>query len=161
MTPRGQSLAVEEDGCGSFHGLSCAFSGTLTRDAASSARDSDTSAPRSAALLRENETEVAVTIPAGDGQMANCALGAVADLAPTADGFLAVRAGPGTSFRELDRLYNKQKVRLCAGQGDWRGIVYPADSPVCGTEGAGPEHSYDGPCRSGWVNGQWVEVLAG
>ena len=128
----------------------------------SSARRPETPARGSAAQPRSDKDEVAVTIPAGDGQMANCAIWEVAGLAPRGDGFLAVRAGPGTNYRELNRLYNGQKVLRCDGRGDWAGIVYPADSPVCNTEGAKPRQlPYDGPCRSGWVHGSWIRLLAG
>lgn len=99
------------------------------------------------------------TIAAGDGQMANCSSGIVRGLKPGGDGFLAVRAGPGTSHRMLDRLHNGESVWLCDQRGDWVGIVYGRED--CGTEGSGPEHPYTGSCRAGWAHGRWIELVAG
>ena len=114
---------------------------------------------------RLGQPVVPVTIAAGDGQMANCSGGVVTGLKPGGDGFLAVRAGPGTGYRMLDRLHNGEGVLLCDQSGDWVGIVYGGGGEYggngCNVDGAGPEYPYSGPCRSGWAHGRWIELVAG
>jgi len=117
------------------------------------------------AASAQQPPNVPVTIPAGDGQMANCGGGVVAGLDPNGDGFLAVRSGPGTSYRMLDRLHNGEGVLLCYQRGGWVGIVYGGGGEYggngCNVEGAGPQRPYNGPCRSGWAHGRWIKFVAG
>lgn len=111
-----------------------------------------------------SQPDVQVTIPAGEGQMANCSGGIVRGLDPAGDGFLAVRAGPGTNHRMLDRLRNGEGVRLCDQRGGWIGIVYGRKGEYggeCHVNGAGPERPYTGPCHSGWAHRRWIEFVAG
>lgn len=80
--------------------------------------------------------------------------------------FLAVRAGPGVSYRQTDALHNGHMLFLCSASADgqWQGVVYAADPGLqeCGVSSpvATPE-PYRGPCKSGWVRATWVAVLAG
>ncbi|WP_192360223.1 SH3 domain-containing protein [Mesorhizobium mediterraneum] len=99
-----------------------------------------------------------VTVPPTDGIAANCLGGVVTGLKPGGDGFLAVRAGPGTNHRMLDRLHSGNDVRICDRRGDWLGIVY--GKGYCNDVDRASERarSYAGPCRSGWVHGRWIEV---
>ncbi len=79
----------------------------------------------------------------------------------TADGFLAVRAGPSTRDRRLDRLVNDDRVYTCLRSGRWIGIVYaPRGSTIdCGVHQAWPAtRRYAGPCRTGWVHRNFVGV---
>jgi hypothetical protein len=78
-----------------------------------------------------------------DGQAAGCASSTVAGLNPNGDGFLAVRASPGTRYAMLARLGNGDVVPTCAAEGDWIGVVY------------GPSHA------KGWGDGSWLRPLAG
>jgi hypothetical protein len=79
----------------------------------------------------------------GDGQAAWCASSTVTNLDPNGDGFLSVRAGPGTQYRKLDELRNGDVVSTCGSQGPWVAIVY------------GPSK------KKGWVHGKWLKHLAG
>ncbi|WP_191090062.1 SH3 domain-containing protein [Histidinibacterium aquaticum] len=80
---------------------------------------------------------------AEDGQAAGCAGSVVAGLDPGGDGFLAVRSGPGSSYRKLDELVNGDMVRTCARSGPWWGVYYGQ------------------PRRVGWVHGNWLVDGAG
>jgi hypothetical protein len=91
-----------------------------------------------------------------------CGTGQIVGLNPKGDGFLAVRSGPGKGFAQIDKLHNADRVAICDSDGDWIGIVYGKEectysSPVGETQN-GP---YSGPCRSGWVFGRYVELIAG
>jgi hypothetical protein len=79
----------------------------------------------------------------GDGQAAWCATSIVTGLDPDGDGFLSVRAGPGTQYRKLDELRDGDQVSTCDSRGPWVAIVY------------GPSK------RRGWVHGRWLKYLAG
>lgn len=91
--------------------------------------------------------------------------GQVRGLKADGDGFLAVRAGPGADYRMLDKLGNGRLVYLCASRGGWTAVVYAptgADASECGVSWAIAEvEVYRGPCKSGWVNTTWIEVVAG
>ncbi len=101
----------------------------------------------------------------GEAEFDACgATGQVTGLNPKGDGFLAVRSGPGTSYKERDRLRNGDLVIMCDESGDWIGIVYELGDPDrdCGTGTPIPERTaYDGPCQSGWVHRNWVQLIAG
>ena len=79
----------------------------------------------------------------------------------TADGFLAVRAGPSTRDRQLDRLRDDDRIYTCLRSGRWIGIVYaPRGSRIdCDVHRAWPvTRRYAGPCRMGWVHRNFVGV---
>ncbi len=57
---------------------------------------------------------------------------------PPDDNFLAVRTGPGTSFTEVTRLFNGDRVSVCGRSGKWLRI--------------------NGSGASGWVSGKYVAV---
>ncbi|OJY37406.1 MAG: integron [Rhizobiales bacterium 65-9] len=100
----------------------------------------------------------------GDPDMDACpSLGQVVGLDPNGDGFLSVRSGPGGSrYREIDRLYNGNKVSVCDRRGPWYSIVYPADEGECGVGTPWPvRQPYTGPCSYGWVHSRYVRIIAG
>lgn len=66
----------------------------------------------------------------------------VRDLDPEGDGFLAVRAGPGSGYRTIDRLVNGDQVYVFVTKGHWCGITYR-----------------DG--RKGWSHKKWLYQIAG
>jgi hypothetical protein len=77
-----------------------------------------------------------------------------------ADGFLAVKAGPGVAYKRIDKLYSEDEVYLCGAKGDWVGIVYTKRgngssarwSRFCNVSTPWPRTMpYSGPCRSGWA----------
>lgn len=82
-------------------------------------------------------------------------------------GFLSVRSGPGGSaYYEMDRVYNGQEVFVCDTIGPWLAVVYArlgASRDVCGRllTIMPIRQVYSGPCRSGWVHKNYVEITAG
>jgi hypothetical protein len=78
-----------------------------------------------------------------------------------------VRSGPGVQYPVLDRLATGHTFSVCAHKDGWDGIVYHSEGPDayldCGPTGTPvPEPLvYRGPCKSGWVDGEKVEVIAG
>ena len=91
-----------------------------------------------------------------------CGNGVVTGLDPRGDGFLAVKGGPRLTYPRIDKLYNGEQVYLCAESGDWYGIVYTKTRQDCNVMTSWPRSlPYSGPCRSGWVHRNWVEVIAG
>lgn len=88
--------------------------------------------------------------------------GVVHGLDPAGDGFLSVRASPGSKHRELDRLHNGEAVFICAARGSWLGIVYTRRGGDCNVMSPWPvSQPYTGPCRSGWVHRNWIRATAG
>jgi hypothetical protein len=91
----------------------------------------------------------------------------VSGLNPKGDGFLAVRSGPGTRYGMRDKLREGDGVYLCDGRAGskWVAIVYPkpgqntseckVSSPIA------RRIDYRGPCRFGWVHGDWIKLIAG
>lgn len=91
--------------------------------------------------------------------------GEVRGLNPRGDNYLSVRAAPGARARETDRLRPGQEVLICddVGNGQWRGVVYTRnprqDCRI--TASVGRRRPYPGPCRSGWVSGRYIAIVAG
>ncbi|MDA7946167.1 MAG: SH3 domain-containing protein [Hyphomicrobiaceae bacterium] len=94
-----------------------------------------------------------------DGDFDTCAFGKVSGLNPRGDNFLAVRAGPGTSYRMLDKIRTDDKVWLLSNKGDWIGIVYGVDEVNCSPVKA--DRPYEGPGKTGWVHRKFITLLAG
>ncbi|WP_342359736.1 SH3 domain-containing protein [Terrarubrum flagellatum] len=90
-------------------------------------------------------------------------LGQIVGLDPNGDGFLSVRSGPGGQpYREIDRLFNGNKVAVCGNRGLWYQIVYPAGGADCGVGTPWPvRQAYTGPCNYGWVHSRYVRIIAG
>jgi uncharacterized protein YraI len=66
-------------------------------------------------------------------------LGTVQGLDYYGDNFLSVRTGPGTRYREIDRLYSGDVVYICRWRGKWLNVKYSAG-------------------RYGWVYGKYIRV---
>jgi len=103
------------------------------------------------------ELDVPVLEHGGDGQAANCASSVVAGLKAGGDGFLAVRSGPGTDYRQIDELHNGDVVYTYDQKGDWIGIAYDVSSIECASKTTRPI-PYD---KKGWVHGAWLRDIAG
>jgi hypothetical protein len=107
-----------------------------------------------------------VSVPVIAGQIHGydaCGLvGVVRGLDPRGDGFLAVRAGPGSNYAMLDKVYSDQLLTVCDDHGKWLGVVYSHETEDCGvsTPWPGPA-AYTGPCRSSWVYRTYVKDFAG
>jgi uncharacterized protein YgiM (DUF1202 family) len=44
------------------------------------------------------------------------------------DNFLAVRTGPGSHYRQIDSIYNGDRVRICDWRGGWLNVRYRGGS---------------------------------
>jgi uncharacterized protein YgiM (DUF1202 family) len=90
----------------------------------------------------------------GEPDLDACNLGIVRGLRK--NGFLAVRSGPSTKYRTIDRLQNGDRVYLCdtRNKGRWVGIVYGDDK--CSHRNINissiiPKREiYRGSCNTGW-----------
>ena len=80
-------------------------------------------------------------------------------------GFLSVRSGPGGSgYFETDRVYNGDALIICDSIGPWHAVIYPnrgQSLQECranmNVKSAG-RATYSGPCRSGWVHKNYIEI---
>lgn len=94
-----------------------------------------------------------------DGDLDTCAFGKVSGLNPNGDNFLAVRAGPGTSYAMIDKIHTDDEVWLFDQKGGWIGIVYGTNNVNCSPINA--DAPYTGPGQTGWVFGKYITVVAG
>lgn len=89
----------------------------------------------------------------------------VTGLKARGDNFLSLRSRPSSKARELMRLRSGQQVWVCdEAPGGWTGVlVAPADGSLdCGVGTAiARRQPYSGQCRSGWVAGRFLEIVAG
>lgn len=90
--------------------------------------------------------------------------GKVQGLDPRGDGFLAVRTGPSTEHEQIDELHNGDVIMLCDYQNGWHGVIYPAPGQresdcVRSASRMGGAAEYRGPCKAGWVHGNWVRWI--
>ncbi|AOL23527.1 hypothetical protein Ga0102493_112515 [Erythrobacter litoralis] len=89
--------------------------------------------------------------------------GLVRDL-PDGNPTLPVRAAPSRESVEVDRIGQGQGVSMCQQVGDWIGIVYaPEGTEIsCGTNSpVSSVRAYEGPCNQGWVDENFVKLVAG
>lgn len=81
------------------------------------------------------------------------------------DGVLYVHDAPSASTKSRDKLTPGQGVQVCDSADGWSGIVYPGEGQTAGDCGTGTpaatEETYIGPCRSGWVESGYLEMIAG
>ncbi|ODT74284.1 MAG: hypothetical protein ABS76_37460 [Pelagibacterium sp. SCN 64-44] len=97
----------------------------------------------------------------GDDMDACASNGVVAGLGADGSDFLTVRAGPGRGQAEIDRLRNGEEIVLCRGAGIWVGIVYGGGRECGVSSPIVPARLYTGPCKSGWVERNFIAVTAG
>ena len=92
-----------------------------------------------------------------DGEAANCGAGTVMGLKAGGDGFLAVRTGPGASYRKIGELRNGDRVTIFGAQGDWLTVLVPGGkvSPDDACQRVGPKRQLSG-SGLGWVHKRWV-----
>jgi hypothetical protein len=87
---------------------------------------------------------------------------------------LAVRAAPFDSAAQRAEIAGGQYVWICTSSHDqqWFGIVYDDTAPLNEGEARGPgecgvsspvrtKRAYDGPCKSGWVESNFIIPVAG
>ncbi|MCR2834549.1 hypothetical protein [Parerythrobacter lacustris] len=90
-----------------------------------------------------------------------CTLGMVANVGP--DSSAMVRTGPDSEYDTIDYLADGDLVWVCQSDGEHYGIVYSSD-PDLDCEVSSPVEAtvnYSGPCDTGWVMSDWVEIIAG
>jgi hypothetical protein len=116
----------------------------------------------SAPALAQVKIDVPVMIGGSADHDACPSSGVIVGLNPRGDGFLSVRSGPGSSYAEMDRLYNGNQVQICDDSGSWMAVVYGGDGGQCGVSRALPRRlAYTGPCKYGWISSRYVSVTAG
>jgi hypothetical protein len=79
-------------------------------------------------------------------------------------GLVSVRSAPSAKAPEVDRLANGDYAYACDASGEWTGVVYLRGkdmTPDCGVSSPAKHGPYRGPCKSGWVRGKWLGVVAG
>jgi hypothetical protein len=92
-----------------------------------------------------------------------CSSGEVVGLDPNGDNFLSVRSGPGgPPYREIDRLFSSDAVRVCDRKAPWFAVVYSTRKPQesCDIGSKGTRRPYMGPCQYGWVHSRYIKVNA-
>jgi len=93
-----------------------------------------------------------------------CVSGEVIGLDPNGDNFLSVRSGPGGQpYREIDRLFSSDVVRVCDRKAPWFAVVYSATrkpQESCDIGSKGTRRPYMGPCQYGWVHSRYIKVNA-
>jgi len=109
------------------------------------------------APLAAQGLDVPIFEHASDGQAANCSVGTVMGLKAGGDGFLAVRTGPGASYRKIGELHNGDRVTIFEERDGWYGVLIPggrvSPSDACGR--VGPRRQLSG-SGLGWVHGRWI-----
>lgn len=77
---------------------------------------------------------------------------------------IEVREGPGEEFPVVDRLESGRTIIVCSEDGLWSGVVYPGEGTDADCEVSSPideRQPYKGPCKSGWIRSDALEVVAG
>ncbi len=76
-----------------------------------------------------------------------------------------IRRGPGEEFPVIEHLEKGRAILVCGDQEQWFGVVYPendAAADECGVSSPIENHqAYAGPCKSGWIRSDAVEIVAG
>ena len=103
-----------------------------------------------------------VTLSPRDG-LDSCSTGVIADQGP--EGAVNVYGGPSGDLDAYDNLTGGHPIWICETDidGQWTGIVY-SNVPDQDCEVSSPvaeDTDYMGPCESGWIVSDAVEMLAG
>lgn len=125
--------------------------------------------PLKASARAEQASSGTPVLIGGDVDGDACSIGAVSGLTPGGDGFLAVRSGPGSSYKLVGKLLENQVIAICnsSPDGKWIGVVYSrpvfslSDTPDCGVgRNLDQVQPYLGHCKSGWVSSRWIIGVA-
>lgn len=108
------------------------------------------------------QTRPKVPIVIQGGTREACAdIGLVIGLRPKGARSLAVKAGPGASYPQIDKLNEGKQVYLCGERNDWYAVVYAQTRTDCNVSTPWPRtRSYTGPCHAGWVHKRYVKSYA-
>jgi hypothetical protein len=105
-----------------------------------------------------------VMLTSAQGDPDPCALAMINDPPSGPEqGAVMVFGAATTDLDFVDTLMHTDKVWVCETIGDMHGIVYPDDGEK-DCQLAAPRSgsaAYRGPCRTGWVKQEWVEIIAG
>jgi hypothetical protein len=86
-----------------------------------------------------------------------CPVGRIIGLDPA-----SVRSGPGREgYQEVDRRLNGQRVHVCGERDSWFAVIYHPSGRAadCGVSAPWPSRKpYGGPCRSGWIDRNVVDI---
>lgn len=93
-------------------------------------------------------------------------IGRVNGLEPRKGDLLRIRAEANEGAEVTDELAVSTLVWLCEADEDWQGVVYPKgefqELGDCRVSSALAEpEPYVGPCKFGWVQAKYVELVAG
>ncbi|AGB73759.1 hypothetical protein RHSP_12272 [Rhizobium freirei PRF 81] len=149
-----------------LHGSSCGRAGSDTcystlywngRDFKPEQGKSDQPATEKATAAG-GDLDVQILEEGGDGQVANCSSNMVAGLKANGDGFLAIRSGPGSQYRQLGELHNGDMVIAFQQRGQWAGVVYGSETPNVRCHST---KTHPLPYKNkGWVNANWLKLVA-
>jgi hypothetical protein len=120
-----------------------------------------------AALAQQQRGRVDVPIViGGDKGFDACAgTGEVIGLDSKGAGFLPVQSGPDRPYREIDRLFNGNKVYICDQRGLWYAVIYSESRELTRECGVGrpwqTRQAYTGPCRYGWAPVRYIRTTSG
>ena len=121
--------------------------------------------PTVAASDYDGPIPMPIRIGTNGPDMDSCAsYGEVSGLDPDGDNYLSVRDAPSTQVKERDRLSAGQGVHVCAEENGWYGVVYDTidEAKECGTDSpVDSPRNYTGPCAQGWVDADFVTIVAG
>jgi len=129
--------------------------------------DQASPAPEAAAAVPVGSGEVGprqVMLSSEAGNLDPCALAMIYDPPSGPEqGAVMVFGAATTDLDMVDTLMHTDKVWACETSGDMIGIVYPPDGEMdCALSspktGSLP---YSGPCQTGWVKEEWVQIIAG
>jgi hypothetical protein len=121
---------------------------------------------RAASLPVVARLQVPVTLHSPHESLDACSWGAVRPWRGPPGDSVDVRSGPGPQYPVVERLATGHEFGLCDGTPEWVGVIYTPggqDAIRCGPLGTPvPEPiAYAGPCKSGWIQGDRIEVIAG
>ena len=90
-----------------------------------------------------------------------CVLGQVSNVG--ADSSAMVRAGPDWEYDTVDYVNDGDLVWVCQEEAGHYGVVYTIDPDTdCEVSSAIDQTvNYSGPCNTGWIATDWVEIIAG
>lgn len=119
------------------------------------------------ALAQQQRARIDVPIViGGDKQFNACAgTGEVIGLDSKRGEFLSVQTGPDRAYREIDRLFNGNKVYICDQRGSWYSVIYSEGRELTQQCGVGKpwetRQAYTGPCRYGWAQMRYIRTISG
>jgi hypothetical protein len=90
-----------------------------------------------------------------------CSLGKVVDLG--ADSSAMIFTGPSSDYDVVDYINSEDLVWVCQDEGGMFGVIYSKEGEQDCEVATAQDFAvnYSGPCASGWIKSEWVEITAG